>query len=90
MKAKHYESKEMDIIPNPMTNRSVLTWSNPSNQATHIRIADVSGRLVNELQKSFGSQTVLDRNDLIAGFYFVTATLENGTTYTRKLIITEK
>jgi hypothetical protein len=90
MKAKHYESKEMDIIPNPMTTRSVLTWNNPNNQATHIRIADVSGRIVNELQKSFGSQTVLDRNDLTAGFYFVSATLEDGTIYTRKLIITDK
>jgi Secretion system C-terminal sorting domain len=90
MKAKHYESREMDIIPNPMTTRSVLTWNNPNNQVTHIRIADVSGRLVNELQKSFGSQTVLDRNDLNAGFYFVSATLEDGTVYTRKLIITDK
>jgi Secretion system C-terminal sorting domain len=90
LKAKHYESKEMEIIPNPMTTRAVLTWNNPNNQATHIRISDVSGRVVNQLQKAFGSQTTLDRNDLPPGFYFVNAQLEDGTNYTRKLVITDK
>ncbi len=87
MKMKHYESKDRSVLPNPMGSSSILTWNNPNNLPSAIKIVDVSGKVVREISKEWGSQIEIQRDGLEVGFYFIVLQLEDGTKYTRKLVV---
>ena len=77
----------MSVLPNPMGSSSILTWNNPNNLPSAIKIVDVSGKIVREIFKEWGSQIEIQREGLEVGFYFIVLQLEDGTKYTRKLVV---
>jgi hypothetical protein len=79
---------QLGIFPNPFSSQTTLKTGKPLNNAT-LTVVDCSGQTVKQLHGISGQTFTLSRDDLPAGLYFVRLTEEN-TTYTNKLIVTDK
>jgi len=70
------------FYPNPVQARLQMQFS-PDVQPKHIELYDLQGRLVRTQQSNFGS---IDMSQLSAGTYMMRVTMEDGKTYSDKVV----
>ncbi len=82
------------VFPNPTTGAATLQFSLAQADNVHLRVYDVTGKLVRDLgqqQVAAGEQSIGFRmDDLSAGYYFASLELKSsGTTFIEKLLLSE-
>lgn len=75
------------FTPNPAFDRTLITFSNPTNAAHDIIVTSMTGQVVSTLNKVTGNNAALNVADFAKGMYFVTFRNEAGEQGTEKLIV---
>ena len=73
---------EMFFYPNPMKDQLLMQFS-PDVQPKQIELYDLQGRLVSTQSKAFES---IDMSQLPAGTYTLRVTLQDGNTFSDKVV----
>lgn len=79
--------KSLTIMPNPVTDRAVVSFENEAGENYHIRITNAMGQLVKELRLFNGDQFVFQKEGQSAGVYFVTLTNEKGQFFSGEMMV---
>ncbi len=58
------------LSPNPFTDKTVLSFPNPKNQAFRLKITDATGRLIEQYEQITGTSFIVQRNNMESGVYF--------------------
>ena len=59
------------IQPNPFNTRATVSFSNPDNDPLSLRIIDINGKLIKEVNNIRESSVEIDRNNLPPGIHFI-------------------
>ncbi len=62
---------ELNIYPNPFNETTTLKFQNPENNLFKLRILDLTGKVLREINDISGSEYILERNDLQQGYYII-------------------
>lgn len=81
--------KGITIAPNPFTDRAVLTLDTPVFEAHDIRITNINGQVVKNIQGFQGQSLEINRDNLTAGMYFLMLTNQKGEIATSRLMISK-
>jgi extracellular elastinolytic metalloproteinase len=73
------------VYPNP-ANSEVFIMTNKNTGKAAISIFDINGKQVLETTMDLDSQSTLDTAKLLQGIYIITIKMEDGTSYSQKLI----
>ncbi|RTY80575.1 T9SS type A sorting domain-containing protein [Flavobacterium sp. LS1P28] len=73
------------IYPNPMSSELFIRSNKNAGKAV-VSIFDMNGRQLIESKMDLGFQSRVDTGNLVQGVYIVTIKLEDGTSYSQKLI----
>ncbi len=78
-----------EIYPNPFSDRLFIQISTETSANYTIQLFDLNGKLMdkNLIQKVSDDLIVIDRNNLVSGFYILNLMLDNEVILNRKLII---
>lgn len=76
------------IFPNPFSTQTIFQSEIPLKNAT-LSINNIFGQTVKQIKNISGQTTILQRNDLPAGLYFVRLTEDNKQFLTKKIIIVD-
>lgn len=77
------------ISPNPFADRAVLTLDTPVTTAHDVRITNVNGQVVRNIQGFMGQSLEISRDNLAAGMYFVMLTNQKGEIATSRLMVSK-
>lgn len=75
------------VTPNPMTDRTVVSFSNEDNNAYNVFVTSLTGQVVRAYNNVTGTNLEIERGNLSAGMYFVTFRGETGKIATTKLVV---
>jgi len=75
------------VYPNPMTERSTISFKNDENNSLHIVLININGQTVFKSNSTTTDQIVIERNGLPSGLYYFQIILENKTQGTGKIVI---
>lgn len=75
------------IYPNPMAEKTVLTFPNPLQDAFELDVYDIQGRLVYTDVIGAGESGVLERGEMKPGIYWVLLRVGNAVRFTEKLLV---
>lgn len=80
----------ISLSPNPASSSDMITlkWSE-NTRPSEIKLSDVSGRLVKEINAPVGNEISFDANALLPGLYFVSIPAGQKNTVVKKLLVTE-
>lgn len=78
--------KAIRVIPNPATTFFALSSSNVSTEITRLKIVDMNGRMVKEMNAPAMNQQI-SVEELGSGVYFVNVTDSNGLNASKKLVV---
>ena len=67
----------MILYPNPMSEQTTIRFANPGNTEYFMFIRDLSGKTVRTAEGISGSEIVIHRAALQAGYYFIEVRGEN-------------
>ncbi|RTY86566.1 T9SS-dependent M36 family metallopeptidase [Flavobacterium sp. RSP15] len=73
------------IYPNPMTSEVFINTNKNAGNAV-ISIFDINGRQLIESKMDLATESRVDTGNLVQGVYIITIKLEDGTSYSQKLI----
>ena len=59
------------IFPNPFNDRTTLKFSNPENHFFRLKVMDLTGKIVRDVDYISGSEYILERNELEEGYYII-------------------
>jgi hypothetical protein len=76
----------ISAYPNPAHNYVVLSFSNLSEPVNAIRIVDLTGKVIREIQNPLNTSLNLDINNWNGGLYFAEAMTAKGNYFTRFII----
>jgi hypothetical protein len=62
---------DLAIYPNPFNETTILKFPNPENGSFRLRIIDLTGKVIKEINDISGSEYLLERNDLQKGYYII-------------------
>jgi hypothetical protein len=62
---------DLTIYPNPFNETAILKFPNPENGSFRLRIMDLTGKVILEINDISGSEYLLERNDLQKGYYII-------------------
>lgn len=79
--------RTMKVTPNPFRNRAFIEFDNPQDEEFSIVITDMTGKVVRTMSSITGERVLIERENLLAGMYFVTMTDESGDFATTKLVV---
>lgn len=82
-----------EIMPNPMSSNGKLAYNLENSAEVESTIVDVAGKLIAHMPKEIETEgaheiTIGNGEKLASGIYFANLTI-NGTTYSKKFIVTE-
>lgn len=82
-----WRENDMKLYPNPARNRIIAEFARPAAEPLYLRLTDVSGRTVNEMNISGTPERIdIDLTNLRTGFYILR--LRSGSnTISRKIVI---
>ena len=80
-------TNSLRAIPNPFSQQVVLQFANPANKTYQLRLHDMTGKLIRQVNGLTGQQYTLPRADLPAGMYFANLRDEQGNFATIKMIV---
>jgi Zn-dependent metalloprotease len=85
---------ELAAFPNPLSDFTTVRFIVPSEQHVQLGLYDMSGRLISNIYNGMAKADLIyenrvDASSLAAGMYFLNLKLENGKSYTGKLVITK-
>lgn len=80
-------SVKVTMYPNPANNEITVALSIAESPIETIRIMDVTGRVVKEVNNVYLHKATVDINDVNNGVYMVTLTLANGTESAKRLVV---
>ena len=63
--------QNLTISPNPFNNKTVIQFDNPNNSKYSLKITDISGKTVKEINEINSSKIEINRKDLVSGIYNV-------------------
>jgi hypothetical protein len=73
------------VYPNPMTNQSVISFTNPDHSPYQFMLRNAMGQLIMRKENITDDQFVIDRGKLPAGIYFIE--LKGKMLFNKKLMI---
>lgn len=82
-----FRNFNLSISPNPFSTTTRIEFDNKSNEKFSFHLFNTAGQLVSTTSKNASDQLEFFRNDLSPGIYFFKLIIENGFTYTDKLLI---
>jgi hypothetical protein len=82
---KNYE-REAKICPNPMTERSIITFDNKAANTISFHLYNLHGVKLKEIVSN-GEDIILERNKLLNGIYIYMLYEENKLIHSGKLIV---
>lgn len=62
---------DLTIYPNPFNETTILKFPNPENGSFRLRIMDLTGKVIQEINDISGSEYLLERNGLQKGYYII-------------------
>ena len=80
------ENSKTRLYPNPITEESVLEFSNPAHEEFQFKAYDIIGRMVLH-QPVFDEKVILNRSDFDNGYYLYRLTNGKDRIYTGKFIV---
>jgi hypothetical protein len=60
----------VNVLPNPFTTKTTITFDNPKHEAYRLDITDVNGRIIRTYEELTGNSATIDRANLPAAMYF--------------------
>lgn len=84
---------QFDVMPNPMNGNGRLVYTIEENATVQATVVDITGKVIAELASENQTEgthqvTIGENTQLAKGIYFARLTV-NGTTYTKKFIVSE-
>lgn len=80
-------SNNVQVFPNPATDKILFSFANPKNAEHNLTIYDLTGKIVKTFENNTGSSIECQLFDQNAGMYFYILTGKNGVEATGKFII---
>jgi len=74
LKTGIYDSRiagNLTIYPNPFNEMTTLKFPNPENNLFRLRVIDLTGKILCDINGISGSDYVLERDDLEKGYYII-------------------
>ncbi|MEC8610520.1 MAG: T9SS type A sorting domain-containing protein, partial [Bacteroidota bacterium] len=68
---------QLNIFPNPFSDETTISFSNPSRKMVHIQITDTRGKLVREYLNINSNKVTIKKEELAKGLYYVQLKLNN-------------
>lgn len=65
------QTSTLNIQPNPFSSTTIISFDNPDNELYTLRIIDLNGKLIKEIDNIRGSSIELSRSNLSSGIYFL-------------------
>jgi len=65
------QTQILNIQPNPLVNKAIIGFDNPENDPHTLRIIDLNGKLIKEIDNIRGTMIEINRSDLPSGIYVV-------------------
>jgi len=81
------EELQFNLSPNPMTDETLVQFSNPENKAFQVILRSVEGREMRRYKDVRGEQLRIDKMDLQAGYYLLQFISPDGRVGTAKLAV---
>lgn len=78
---------EFNLYPNPARGSFTIAISQNSENLVHIKITDISGKLIGEFDKSPQEECKINSSGFASGMYFVTVSSKNRLAGTKKLMV---
>ncbi len=78
----------MTIFPNPFNERTTLKFSNPENHLFRLKVMDLTGKILRDVDNISGSEYTFERNELEKGYYIIE--LSGDKILREKIIIDER
>ncbi len=75
------------VFPNPMSDKAVVTFSNPNHEEYSFSMEDITGRIIFHEQTTLGNSFLVNRNNLGNGLYFYIIRSQNGKTSHGKIVM---
>lgn len=79
--------KSLTIMPNPVTDRAVISFENNARENYQIRITNAVGQLVKEISEFSGNELAFHKDGAAPGIYFVTLTNQKGQFFSSQMVI---
>jgi hypothetical protein len=64
-------SDAITIFPNPFNDRATLKFPNPENCLFRLKVMDLSGKILRDVNNISGSEYIFERNELEKGYYII-------------------
>jgi hypothetical protein len=78
-------SGSIAIFPNPFNDKTTLKFPNPENRLFRLRVMDLTGKIMRDIDNISGSEYIFDRNELEKGYYIIE--LSGDKMYRGKIIV---
>ena len=75
------------LYPNPVSDRSILSFYNEKNESFDFKIFDVTGKCLESVSGIISNEVEIDKNTLPAGLYVFRLSSEKGTVISGKFIV---
>jgi hypothetical protein len=62
---------ELTIYPNPFNETAILKFPDQESGLFRLRVMDITGKVLREINHISGSEYILERNDLQQGYYII-------------------
>jgi hypothetical protein len=59
------------VFPNPFNDKTTLKFSNPENHLFRLKVMDLSGKILRDVNNISGSEYIFERNELEKGYYII-------------------
>jgi len=77
---------DLTVLPNPMTDKSIIVFSNPNDKNHSLSVFNIEGKIVYSKQNIITNSILLDRNDFVAGVYFIVISWSNNKLSTKLIV----
>ena len=77
--------KALEIYPNPMVDRAIISFKNPKNERYRLSITDISGKVVYLDDQIYSDRIEISREGLNSGLYMLE--LKGPETFRSKIMI---
>jgi hypothetical protein len=61
----------LTVFPNPFSDRTTLKFPNPENRLFRLKIFDLTGKVIRNINDISGTEYILERNNLEEGYYII-------------------